>query len=214
MTQNEPISSLTHFAAFLLSIAGLVLLVVFASLYGRPAHIVGFSIFGSALMLLYFSSALYHFISKTHALKNIFRKIDHAMIYILIAATYTPLALAIPQRGWGWSIFGIVWGLASLGIMAKLVKTNEKKWLSPILYIAMGWFIIIALPILIKTFSPIALFWLFLGGLLYTSGVIFFALEKLLPKKGLVGMHEIFHLFVMGGSFSHFWFMFKYVLYI
>ena len=214
MHHNEFLSSLTHFIGFLLSIAGLTLLVIFAALYGRAGHIIGFSIFGSGLILLYLASAIYHLISKTHWTKEVFRKIDHVMIYILIASTYTPLLLVLPKRGWGWSLFGIIWGFACGGVLLKILPKNEKRWLAPLLYLIMGWLIIIALPVLLKSLPLAGLGWLLLGGILYTFGVIFFAMERLFPRKGWFGMHEVFHLFVMGGSFSHFWFMFNYVLYV
>lgn len=214
MPDNEPISSATHFFGFLLSIAGLTLLVVFAALHGRAGHVVGFSIFGSALILLYLASALYHFMSAAHPYKQFFKKLDRAMIYVLIAATYTPLTLVLPARGWGWSLFGIIWSLAVIGIFFTFALNQGKRWLSPIFYIIMGWLLIIAAPVLNASLSRVGMGWLFLGGVLYTTGVLFFALEKVVRPTKWFGMHEIFHLFVMGGSFSHFWFMLKYVLYI
>jgi len=211
---NELISSMTHFIGFLFSIAGLVILVVFAALYGKAEHIIGFSIFGSGLILLYFASAMYHFISKNHQAKRKFQSIDHAMIYILIASTYTPLVLAMPQKGWGWSLFGVIWGLACIGITLKIILKNTKKWLALALYVVMGWLILIALPALNASVPTGGLWWLISGGVLYTVGIIFFVLEKAFPRKGWFGMHEMFHLFVMSGSFFHFWFMLEYVLYV
>lgn len=211
---NELFSSLSHFSGFLISIAGLVLLIVFGSLYGEVGHIVGFTIFGSGLILLYLSSAIYHFISKSHPAKRIFQKIDHAMIYFLIASTYTPLSLVIPNRGLGWTLFGVIWGVAVVGILLKIFYKNEKKWLASVLYLFMGWFILGFLPTLKLLMTPAALWWLAIGGVFYTLGVVFFTLERKFPRKSWLGLHEIFHLFVMAGSFSHFWFMFKYVLQI
>ena len=214
MYNNEPLSSLTHFIGFLLSIAGLVLLVVYASLYGEIAQVVGFSIFGSGLILLYLSSAIYHLISREHSAKGIFRVIDYSMIYVLIAATYTPIMLSIPERGWGWSIFGILWGFAFIGIVLEIKRKGNIKWLPPVLFLTMGWLSVIVLPVLMEYLPSGGIWWLALGGVFYTAGVIFFILEKKFPRNGWFGMHEIFHLFVMAGSLSHFWFMFKYVLYI
>lgn len=211
---NELFSGLSHFVGFLLSIAGLVLLVVFSSIYGNAPQIVGFSIFGSALILLYFASALYHFISKVNPVKEIFRAIDYSMIYVLIAGTYTPIVLSLPERNWGWTIFGIVWGLACVGIILEIKRKNYAKWFAPALYLIMGWLSVFILPLLLKYLPQGGLFWLVLGGVLYTFGVFFFVLENKFPRKGWFGAHEMFHLFVMAGSFSHFWLMFKYVLYI
>ncbi|MEX2013610.1 MAG: hemolysin III family protein, partial [Parcubacteria group bacterium] len=213
-SNNELISSLTHFAGAILSVAGLVLLVVFSSLYGNVEKTVGFSIFGSGLILLYLASAIYHFISREHRAKTIFKNVDYSMIYVLIASTYTPLMLALPQASLGWTLFGVVWGLALAGILLRLFLKLERDWLSPTLFILMGWLSVIAIPALLRSVPLFGLGWLVLGGLLYTIGVVFFALEKRFPKTGWFGMHEIFHLFVMGGSFAHFWFMFRYVLYM
>ncbi|HJZ05092.1 hypothetical protein A2634_04460 [Candidatus Amesbacteria bacterium RIFCSPHIGHO2_01_FULL_48_32] len=214
LRNSEPVSSLTAFIGFLLSIAGLVLLVVFAAHYGQTRHVVGFSIFGSGLILLYLISTIYHLIPKTHWAKEIFRIIDHSMIYIFIASTYTPILLVLPQRGWGWSLFSVVWGLAIIGIALKIAVKNEKAWLIPLPYVALGWLGIIALPVLIKSLPLGGLWWLMWGGTLYTLGVIPFILGRVLPQKSWFGMHELFHLFVIAASFSHFWLMFKYVLYI
>ncbi|MDZ4206071.1 MAG: hemolysin III family protein [Patescibacteria group bacterium] len=213
-SDNELISGLTHSVGVLLSIAGLTLLVVFSSLYGSVEKTVGFSIFGAGLILLYLASATYHFISKKHRAKTIFKNIDYSMIYILIASTYTSLTLALPQAGLGWTLFGIVWGLALAGILLKVFLKLERDWLSPTLFIIMGWLSVITIPTLLRSIPLSGIGWLVLGGLFYTIGVAFFALAKRFPKTGWFGMHEIFHLFVMGGSFSHFWFMFRYVLYM
>jgi len=214
MRDNEPLSSLTAFTGFLLSIIGLVLLIALASQYGRVRHTVGFSVFGSGLILLYLVSAIYHFLPKNKRAKEVFRVLDHAMIYVLIASTYTPITLLIPQRGWGWSLFGIIWGLACVGIILKIAIKNEQTWFVPLPYIAMGWLGIIALPVLHKSLPWIGLRWLLLGGILYTFGVIFFIKGSLPQRKRWFGMHEAFHLFVIGGSLSHFWFMIRYLLYV
>ena len=212
--KNEPLSGLTSFIGFLLSIAGLILLVIFSALHGRTVHIVGLSIFGSGLILLYLTSTIYHLIPKMHRAKTIFRKIDHSMIYILIASTYTPIMLVFPQRERGWSILSIVWGLALVGIIVKMLGKNGKKWFIPFPYIVMGWLGMVALQTLFKSFPQGGIRWLLLGGVLYTSGVVFYVLDSVFPKERLFGMHEMWHLFVIGGSFSHFWLMFKYEVYI
>ena len=128
--ENEPLSSITHFIGFLLSISGLIILVVFAALYGTVGHVVGFSIFGSGLILLYLASSIYHFISKAHRMKKAFQRIDHMMIYILIASTYTPLTLVLSERWLGWTLFGVIWGIALVGIMMKIFYTNVFLWSS------------------------------------------------------------------------------------
>lgn len=209
--QNEPLSAITHLAASLLSIAGLVLMVNFAAKEGQAILVVGVSIFGSSLILLYLSSAFYHFAYQGSRIKKITRKLDHAMIFFLIAGTYTPVVFAMPQRGWGWSIFGVIWGIALLGMIIKLTGIKLNNVFSLLFYISMGWLIIIAIKPIINWLPKEALNFLVGGGMLYTFGCIFFALDKIVPRKRWVGMHEVFHFFVIAGSFCHFWLVLKYI---
>ncbi|MCK5061994.1 hemolysin III family protein [Candidatus Parcubacteria bacterium] len=214
LNNNEPISSLTHFIGLMLSIAGLVLMIVAAAKHGTAWHVTGFSIFGASLVLLYLASTVYHFIPKTSRLKKIFLRVDLSFIFILIAGTYTPLVL-LPLRGpWGWTIFGLVWGLALLGLFIQIFKIRIKSWQAVLLYLFTGWLAVIALPVLWDVFSSASITWLFLGGIFYTVGVLFFSLDKLIPLFRWFGMHEIFHILVMAGSFSHFWLMYRFMVYI
>ena len=206
------LSSLTHFIAVLLSIAGLSVLVTLAAIKGTAVHIVSFSIFGAALILLYLASTIYHFLSPNHPKKDLFQIIDHSMIYILIAGTYTPLALLVLTPVWGWSIFGVIWGLAFTGIIIKVLRLQMPRWLSSFFYLLMGWLIVIAFAPLNKALPSEGIFWLVLGGVFYTIGTIFFALDHRLPQKRWWTFHDIFHIFVMLGSASHFWFMLKFAL--
>lgn len=208
---NEPTSSITHAVGLGLAIAGLVLLVVFGAIYGTVWHVVSFSIFGASMILAYAASTVYHLIPKTWRARKIFQKIDHAMIYVLIAGTYTPICLTVLRGGWGWSLFGVVWGIAIIGVILK-ATINMNTTLSTIIYVLMGWIAVVAIYPLIKAMPLGGLFWLFLGGILYTIGVIFFALDLIVPRTRWWGMHEVFHLFVIAGTFSHFWMMFKYLL--
>jgi hemolysin III len=210
--KNEPLSALTHLLATLFSVAGLILMAVFATMQGSATHVVGSVIFGTSLILLYCTSTIYHFSSRKTKLKNIFRRIDHAMIFVLIAGTYTPIALIMPQRGGGWSLFGIVWGLAIIGVVLKGIGIKMSGWLTVAIYITMGWLALFAIQPLAQWLTIEALSWLFIGGILYTVGCVFFALDKIIPRTRWLGMHEVFHVFVMAGSFSHFWLMIKYVL--
>ncbi len=207
-------SSLTHLIGFFLSIAGLVLMVVVSAIHGTSWHVVSFSIFGASLILLYLASTVYHFLSKDHKHKNAFMRVDLSFIFILIAGTYTPIAL-VPIRGpWGWSIFGVVWGMAVLGVVTQIFKINLKPWVHILMYLIMGWLIVIVLPSLIKIFDLSGIIWLVSGGLAYTIGVVFFVIDKIFPKDRLFGLHEVFHVFVMIGSFCHFWLMYNYIVYI
>ncbi|MBU2576054.1 hemolysin III family protein [Patescibacteria group bacterium] len=214
MKQNEPLSSLIHFIGFLFAVAGLSLLVMLAVLYGNAWHVTGFSIFGTSMVLLYLASTLYHWLPITHRAKQIMQKIDHAMIFILIAGTYTPITFMFPQRGWGWGLFGVIWGLAVIGVIFKAGGFHMNKWFVSIPYIIMGWLIVIAF-IPLTQFLPIAgIWWLIGGGIFYTIGTIFLGLDYILMRARWFGMHEIFHLFVLSGSFCHFWLMIKYILYV
>ena len=202
-----------------LAVAGLILLIVYSALYGEGAwDIVSFTIFGVALVLLYLFSTLYHLLNLGEKGTNVFRKFDHMMIYVLIAATYTPICLG-PLRGpWGWSIFGVVWGLAVLGIILTAVWIKAPRWLTTSIYVGMGWLVVIMAYPLLKTFQELnalpSLLWLLAGGIFYTIGGVIYGLKKAPFTTKHFGFHEIFHIFVMLGSFCQFWFIFHYLLYL
>ena len=180
-----------------MSCAALTILVIFAALYGTAVHIVSFSIFGSTMILLYLSSTLYHSVSRPGA-KKVFRIIDHSAIYLLIAGTYTPLMLSSIRGALGWSIFGVIWGLAIVGIVMKCCFISKFQTLSVIIYILMGWCCILFFRELFYHVSLTSLIFLLAGGVVYTAGVIFYSWRSL-PYN-----HAIWHLFVMGGSTLHF----------
>lgn len=209
---NEPLSALTHGIGGVLSVAALVLMVIWGALYGHASDVVGFAIFGASLITLYTTSAVYHSFTQGTRAKRIWKKLDHAMIFVLIAGTYTPICLAMPQRAWGWSIFGVIWGLGILGFVLKVSGVHIRNSISVPIYLAMGWLLIIALsPIMHWLNNPYALFWLFCGGAFYSVGCVFYMLDDKIPRTRWFGMHEVFHVFVMVGSFSHFWLMMRYV---
>ena len=202
---EEVMNAVTHGIGTLLAVAGLVLLTVFAYLYGDIWHIVSFSIYGTTLVLLYLASTLYHSFTNER-LKYIFKILDHSAIYLLIAGTYTPFTL-VPLHGvLGWTVFGFVWGLAVLGIVLKVFFVGRFKMISTLCYILMGWFIVIAIKPLIATVAPLGIMWLVIGGLFYTLGTVFYLWQRL-PYN-----HAIWHLFVLAGSISHFIAVFFYVL--
>jgi len=204
-SKEEKLNVITHFIGLLLSIAALVLLVVYSSLYGTVKHIVSFAVFGASLIVLYAASTAYHY-SKKPKLRNRLNIFDHASIYVLIAGTYTPFTLVV-LKGWvGWTIFGISWGLAITGIILKLFYTGRYDKISTIAYVLMGWVIIFALKPLINNFSLEGLLWLLAGGIFYTVGAILYRF------KNIEYNHAIFHIFVLLGSFSHFIAVFFYVL--
>jgi hemolysin III len=198
----------------ILSIPGLIVLVYLAAFHATTWHVVSFAIFGASLILLYTASALYHSLSLSKQLTKIFRRVDHIMIYILIAGTYTPICL-VPLRGpWGWSIFGIILGVAVLGITMKIFWMDAPRWLYTLFYIGMGWLAIIAIPPLIRYIPAGGIIWLLIGGAFYTIGAVVYMLKRPNPIPERFGFHEIFHLFVLAGSISHFWLMYRYILWV
>ncbi len=204
-------SGLTHVIGAILSVIGFIMLIQRAIDPFDPWKVATFSVFGSGLFLLYTASTLYHWIPVSGRMESILKRLDHMMIYILIASTYTPICL-IPLRGpWGWSLFGIIWSLALFGILWKLFQFKFSNWFSTVYYVFMGWISMVAFWPLIQTLQIGAIVWLFAGGLFYTIGVIFYALDKQeSPRRGF-GFHEIWHLFVLAGSSSHFWVMYRYI---
>lgn len=218
---KDPVSGFTHLLGALLSIAGLVLMIIYSALFSdeKAWDIVSVSIFGTGLILLYTFSSLYHLLNLKEKGTRIFRKFDHIMIYVLIASTYTPICLG-PLRGpWGWSIFGVVWGLAIMGTILTAVWLDAPRWLTTGIYIAMGWIVVIAAFPMISIFSKIpkgmeALAWLLAGGIFYTIGGVIYGLKWPKINNKYVGFHEIFHIFVMLGSFCQFWCIFKYMIYM
>jgi len=194
---EEIANSVTHGIGAALSIAALVILVVFASRYGDAVRVVSLSIYGSTLIILYLSSTLYHSFTNERA-KRFFRILDHSSIYLLIAGSYTPVVLISLNGAWGWTIFGIVWAMAVAGIITKIFLTGKYGIISVFFYIAMGWLIVIAIKPMLQTVPLNLLIWLLIGGLSYTFGIIFYALEKM-PYN-----HAVWHLFVLGGSITHF----------
>ncbi|MEK7461597.1 MAG: hemolysin III family protein [Patescibacteria group bacterium] len=208
-------SSLSHLIATLLSIAGLVVLVIRAATYATAIYVVSVVIFGVVLILLYLASTIYHLIPPEHPRKDLFKILDRSMIYTLIAGSYTPLALLVLPPAWGWSILGVIWGLALVGISLKIFRVRTPRWLPTFMYLLMGWLVIIAFVPLRTSLSPMGIFWLAIGGILYTAGTLFFALsshKNYRPKYRWFTFHDAFHILAMSGSMSHFWFMFHFVL--
>ncbi|MGQ5522302.1 PAQR family membrane homeostasis protein TrhA [Chitinimonas sp. PSY-7] len=194
MYHGERLNSITHLAGSLFSIAGLVVLVVLASQQGNPWKVVSFSIYGAMLVVLYGFSTLYHSIKHPKA-KAVLQKFDHCAIYLLIAGTYTPFALVTLRGGWGWSLFGVTWGLALFGIIQELTLGRRTRLLSMILYVVMGWLVVIAIKPLVAALPTAGLAWLAAGGVVYSIGIYFF-----LNDEKVRHYHGIWHLFVLGGS--------------
>lgn len=203
---NEIINTYTHLIGIGLSIAALVLMIIRASIYGSAISIVSSAIFGTSLIVMYLASTLYH-ASKNIRTKIKLNKFDHSAIYVLIAGTYTPFTLIALQGAWGWSIFGVQWGLAIIGVLYKVFWYNPKyKAISAYAYIAMGVMMLIAIKPLYEVLPIGGLVWLGIGGVIYIAGVYFY-LSKKIPLA-----HGIWHLFVLGGSIAHFIAIYEYVL--
>ena len=194
---EEIFNSVTHGIGTLLSIAALVLLVVFAAIKGDAWHVVSFSIFGTSLVLLYLSSTLYHSFTK-EKIKNLFVRFDHAAIFLLIAGTYTPFLLTALRGTLGWTLFGIIWAVAIVGVVIRSIYLTKFRKLMVGLYLAMGWMFVVAIGPMMKSLPVISIVFLIVGGAMYSIGVIFYAWRNL--KFG----HGIWHLFVLAGSILHF----------
>ena len=197
MYKGEFFNSISHLVGAAAALVGLVIVVVVAAQQGDPWKIVSFSIYGATLFLLYTFSTLYH--SLQGRAKRIFRKLDHLSIYFLIAGTYTPFALVTLRGAWGWTIFGIIWGLVVVGIVLESLPQKGNRIWSVAVYILMGWLILIALKPLLKALPAGGFIGLLLGGIFYTGGLIFYALDSRVQH-----FHGIWHLFVLAGSVSHY----------
>lgn len=203
MYKGERFNSISHLVGAIAALIGMVVLVVLASHQGDPWKIVSFSIYGASLVALYSFSVLYH--STRGRMKAIFRKLDHHAIYLLIAGTYTPLTLVTLRGAWGWSIFGIVWGLAIVGIAIDSLPQKGRRILPIIIYLVMGWMAVMVAGPLLKALPLAGIIGLVSGGLFYTVGIIFYALD------GVRHFHGIWHLFVLAGSVSHYFTILLYV---
>ncbi len=207
--QEETANWLSHFTGAILASAGLTLMVVASALKGNAWHVVSTTIFGSTMVMLYFSSAVAHGLPAGN-LKQIFFVIDQAAIYLLIAGTYTPLALVVLHGAIGWVLFGLQWAMAITGIILKILKPNRvesgARMIDILIYAAMGWMLLIAIIPLIKSLPLMGLLWILIGGASYTFGIIFYRRAKFKHA------HLIWHLMVLAGSISHFFAIFFYVI--
>ena len=197
---EEITNAVSHGVGLGLAVAALAVLVVLASRYGDVWYVVGFAIYGATLVILYLSSTLYHSFPEGKV-KRVFRLFDHASIFLLIAGTYTPITLIKLRGTVGWSLFGLIWGLAIIGIIFKIFFIDKYRILSTLLYIAMGWLVVVALKPLLEALNHTSILFLLIGGALYTLGTIFYA------WKGKKYAHAVWHLFVLAGSICHFFTM-------
>jgi hemolysin III len=194
---EEIANSLSHGAGLAFAIAGTPILIVAAVRYGSAWNTVGVSVFAASMISLYLASTLYHALTHDKA-KRFFRVLDHGAIFILIAGTYTPFTLGVMRGPWGWTLFGLVWGLALLGLAKKAIFGTRYLWLSVTLYLVMGWLVVIAAPQVLQRIPLSGLAWILAGGLAYTAGVGFFAAHRVRYA------HFAWHLFVIAGTVCHF----------
>ena len=209
---DEVVNTITHTAGAIFALLGMVFLIVQSAVYSDVWHVVGFSIYGASLFLLFMASAFHHGINGSDRLNNFFRLFDYLSIFVLIAGTYTPICLILSRDTWGWSTFGVVWLLAAAGITIKSVFPSVPKWFTNTLYICMGWIgaalIFHVLPII----GYSGVLQILIGGLLYSVGAVIFYIEKPNPVPEKFGFHEIWHVFVLGGAVTHYFFMYRLVL--
>lgn len=205
MYYGEKFNALTHLVGAVLALAGAVVLIVLAALDGDPWKVVSVSIYGVTLVLLYSFSTIYH--SLRGRAKNVLRQLDHHSIYLLIAGSYTPFCLVTLRGPWGWSLFGVVWGLAALGSLQELRPKSGARILSVAIYVVMGWVALVALVPLLRALGPAGFTWIAVGGLLYTIGIVFYALDTRVAHA-----HGVWHLFVLAGSATHYLAILHFVL--
>lgn len=213
ITIREPGSALTHFIGMLLAAFAATPLLTKAARFAGEDCVIALGIFCISMVLLYGASATYHSLNLTGRALRVFRKIDHMMIFVLIAGSYTPICLVVLGGDMGYTLLAVIWGLALFGMILKACWITCPKWFSSVIYIAMGWACVAVFGPLLEVLPKAAFGWLLGGGIIYTAGGIIYALKLPLfnAKHEFFGSHEIFHLFVMAGSFCHFIFMYCYV---
>lgn len=210
---REPINGFTHLAGAVLGFIGLLFMVVKgAQSLTSTIEILSLIIFGVSMILLYATSATYHMVIANDHMIAWLRKLDHSMIYVLIAGTYTPFCIITLQGTIGWSLFVIIWLTAISGVLFKLIWFHSPRWLSTLLYIVMGWFIIFAIAPLSANLALPGIIWLIAGGVIYTIGGVIYAVKPKWLESKYLGFHEIFHLFILAGSLTHFISVYFYVI--
>jgi hemolysin III len=208
---REPVSALTHLLGAVLSVVGLVMLILTAIEHGDARHIVAVSIFGASLVMMYGVSALYHASTLSERGLGHFQRIDHVMIYVLIAGSYTPICLIVLGGRLGMWLLVSVWSLAALGFFQKIFWMHAPRWLSTALYLGMGWIAVVIAKPLIEAASPGFFLWLLAGGIAYSLGAVVYAMKWPRGAGKVFGYHEVWHLFVMAGSFAHYWAILAYI---
>ena len=209
---REPVSCFTHLGAAIMSVVGTVFLIIYAISLGTPLHIVGYSITGASLILLYTASSLYHLLPVSPKAIKVLRKIDHMMIYVLIAGTYTPICLVSLKGAFGIGLLIAIWFLAILGMVLKMVWFDAPRWLYTAFYLIMGWLVVVAIFPLYRAIPATGIRLLVAGGMSYTIGAVIYATKWPFRESKIFGFHEIFHIFIIIGSVFHYFFVLKYAI--
>jgi len=210
--KQELTSALTHLGGAIFAVIGMIMLLYVAIKSNNTTSIVAFIIFGLSMILLYSTSSIYHFIDASKKkTKLVMRKLDHIMIFVLISGTYTPICLLALKNTVGYTLLAVVWTITFIGIFIKVFWINAPRWVSAGLYIGMGWLSALVFMPLIESMAVGGLFWLATGGLMYTLGGVIYGLKKPNINKPWFGFHELFHLFVLAGTFCHFIMMYFYI---
>lgn len=204
LKMKEPVNTLTHLSGALLSVVALTVMILKGLSNQSTIQIVSAIIFGLSLLGLYVASTVYHWVLSSEKLNAVLRRIDHSMIYVLIAGTYTPVCLLALKGALGWSLFAIVWTLALIGIIMKVVWLHAPRWLYTAFYLILGWLAVFFIVPLYKALPLQGFICLLVGGLMYSVGAIIYGTKSKRIQISVFGFHEIFHLFILAGSLAHF----------
>lgn len=199
---REPVNSLTHWGGAILALAGLIALLIVG--WSTPAKIISLAIYGVSLIFLFSASATYHMVKVKDKALEIFRKVDHAAIYVLIAGTYTPFCVNAFEGFWKWGMLSIIWSLAIIGIVVKIFYIKSPRWLSAGIYVIMGWLSVAAAGQMLSALPTWVFAWLLAGGIIYTLGAVVYATKIFNFKPGVFGFHEVWHIFVLLAAAAHF----------
>ena len=199
---REPVNSLTHWVGAVLALAGLIALLIVG--WGTPAKVISLIVYGASLIFLFSASATYHMVQVKDKALEIFRKVDHAAIYCLIAGTYTPFCVNAFSGFWKWGMLSIIWSLAIIGILIKVFIIRSPRWLNAGIYVAMGWLCVGASGQLLAALPAWVLTWLIIGGVTYTLGAVVYSTKLFNFKPGVFGFHEVWHIFVLLAAAAHF----------
>jgi hemolysin III len=212
LKMKEPVNTITHLSGALLSVVALVLMILKGVGNESGIQVASAIVFGLSLIALFTASTVYHWVPSSDRLRGILRRVDHSMIYILIAGTYTPVCLLALKGVLGWSLFGVIWTLALIGIVMKIVWLHAPRWLYTSFYLILGWLAVFFIVPLYKALPLQGFIWLLVGGLMYTVGAVIYGSKSKKIRISVFGFHEIFHMFILAGSFSHFMMVERFIL--